>query len=163
MEEEKPIFSIGDKGIEMNPRKGDSIITNGDKIFMQNTKQNVDGGIIKHSATQNLTQIGNTMNAFNGGKIINKIETDKIENKKTIGILNQGKNNKFINNTFENLDIGIKDEGENTKALGNSFQKNIDTNFKLAWYQIWWVKYIIFPLVVLLFGSFLILKLGLNK
>jgi len=38
-----------------------------------------------------------------------------------IGILNKGKNNRFINNTFKNLDIGIKDEGEDTKAKGNKF------------------------------------------
>ncbi|MFA6273646.1 MAG: hypothetical protein WC662_00615 [Candidatus Paceibacterota bacterium] len=121
-EKEKPIFSIGDNGIEMNPKKGDSIITNADKIFMQNVKQNVDGGTIEHNATQNLTQIGNTMNAFNGGKIINKVESKE-----------------------------------------DSLKKNNSVVTKLAWHQVWWFKYIIFPLIVLLFGSFLIFQLGLNK
>ncbi|MCL5006744.1 MAG: hypothetical protein M1153_01155 [Patescibacteria group bacterium] len=41
--------------------------------------------------------------------------------KVSIGILNRGENNKFINNTFEGLDVGIQDEGENTLAEGNKF------------------------------------------
>lgn len=40
-----------------------------------------------------------------------------------IGILNRGRNNVFINNTFSGLDIGIKDEGENTLASGNKFEE----------------------------------------
>ena len=43
----------------------------------------------------------------------------KLGKQKRIGILNQGKNNKFKNNTFENLDVAIQDEGENTIAEGN--------------------------------------------
>lgn len=43
--------------------------------------------------------------------------------KESIGILNKGKNNKFLNSEFSGLDIGIKDEGENTEARGNKFKK----------------------------------------
>ena len=46
----------------------------------------------------------------------------KLGNKQRIGILNEGKDNKFIDNTFSNLDIGIKDEGKNTIAVGNKFE-----------------------------------------
>ena len=48
-----------------------------------------------------------------------------MENKK-IGILNKGKNNIFIKNTFENLDIGIQDEGEGTYAEDNKFLNQTD-------------------------------------
>ena len=40
----------------------------------------------------------------------------------SVGILNKGKNNKFINNRFSNLDVGIQDEGTNTHAEGNEFE-----------------------------------------
>ncbi len=40
---------------------------------------------------------------------------------KIIGILNKGKNSKFIDNSFIGLDVGIQDEGENTYASGNEF------------------------------------------
>lgn len=46
----------------------------------------------------------------------------KLRNNKIVGILNKGKNNKFINNTFQNLDVAIQDEGEDTIALGNKFE-----------------------------------------
>lgn len=39
-----------------------------------------------------------------------------------VGILNRGKNNKFINNRFSSLDVGIQDEGINTFAEGNEFE-----------------------------------------
>lgn len=51
----------------------------------------------------------------------------------TIGILNQGKNNKFIGNTFDGFDIGIKDQGELTYAHGNKFQKGM--NNSKEWYE----------------------------
>ena len=46
----------------------------------------------------------------------------KLGNSKRIGILNKGRDNKFINNTFQNLDVGIQDEGEKTLAVGNEFE-----------------------------------------
>lgn len=46
----------------------------------------------------------------------------KLGNNKRVGILNKGRNNKFINNTFQNLDVGIEDEGEKTVAIGNKFK-----------------------------------------
>ncbi len=41
---------------------------------------------------------------------------------KTVGILNKGSDNKFINNTFDRLDIGIEDHGKNTTAKDNKFR-----------------------------------------
>ena len=46
----------------------------------------------------------------------------KLGNNKRVGILNKGRDNKFINNTFQNLDVGIQDEGEKTIATGNKFE-----------------------------------------
>ena len=39
-----------------------------------------------------------------------------------IGILNRGKNNKFVSNTFKGLEIAIQDEGENTLAEDNKIE-----------------------------------------
>ena len=44
--------------------------------------------------------------------------------KKSVGILNKGKDNSFIKNKFYNIDIGIQDEGENTLAEENEFINN---------------------------------------
>ena len=46
----------------------------------------------------------------------------KLGNQKRVGILNQGKNNKFISNSFEGLDVGIDDQGEGTLAEDNKFK-----------------------------------------
>lgn len=45
-----------------------------------------------------------------------------LSRQKRIGILNRGKNNTFINNSFEGLDVAIQDEGENTFASGNKVE-----------------------------------------
>lgn len=48
---------------------------------------------------------------------------DKNKNKsKRVGILNKGKENSFIDNSFEGFDVGIQDEGENTTAERNKFK-----------------------------------------
>lgn len=41
--------------------------------------------------------------------------------RQTVAILNKGKDNKFLDNTFEGFDVGIQDEGEGTLAKGNKF------------------------------------------
>lgn len=41
---------------------------------------------------------------------------------KSIGILNRGKRNRILNNTFSGLDIGVQDEGEDTESEGNKFK-----------------------------------------
>jgi len=74
MSEEKPLLSIGDDGIKINLKKGDSIKTNADKIFMRGVEQNVAGGTLEHRATKNLTQIANKMEASDGGQILNEVE-----------------------------------------------------------------------------------------
>lgn len=62
---------------------------------------------------------------FNNNFIENlKIKLNMGKKKKeSIGILNKGRDNKFIDNEFSGLDVGIKNEGENTEARGNKFQK----------------------------------------
>jgi hypothetical protein len=45
------------------------------------------------------------------------------KNKRTVGILNQGKHNTFENNKFYGYDEGIRDQGEDTKAKDNKFYK----------------------------------------
>lgn len=68
---------------------------------------------------------------------------------KTIGVLNKGKNNQFINNKFHNLDIGILDEGEGTIASGNKFFRKIkEVGF--------WKKYFWIPLLVVILGGFIL-------
>lgn len=50
------------------------------------------------------------------------IKTKTEEYTKRVGIQNNGKNNQFINNIFENFDVGIEDKGEGTVAKGNKFK-----------------------------------------
>ncbi|MFA5386409.1 MAG: hypothetical protein WC297_01990 [Candidatus Paceibacterota bacterium] len=45
-----------------------------------------------------------------------------------IGILNKGRNNTFIGNTFQNLAVGIQDEGEGTMAQSNVFLSSNENN-----------------------------------
>lgn len=52
----------------------------------------------------------------------------KEKKKQSIGILNKGKNNTYINNRFKGRDIGIKDEGEGTNAVDNKFFENQKIN-----------------------------------
>jgi len=49
------------------------------------------------------------------------VSLEKKRKGKIIGILNKGKKNIFVDNTFSGLDIGIQDEGEDTFASGNKF------------------------------------------
>jgi len=83
-----------------------------------------------------------------------KVEGSLNEPRLSIGILNRGKNNRFINNTFEGLGIGIQDEGENTLAQGNKFlsgKKNIE-NFAAT--HPWWFA-IITGVILLVIGLLL--------
>lgn len=73
MDEEKPLMSIGDNGIEVNLKSGNSLKTDAEKIFMQGIKQNVAGGQLEHKAEKQLIQTGNTMKVSDGGKIINEV------------------------------------------------------------------------------------------
>jgi hypothetical protein len=74
MEEEKPLLSIGPDGIKFNLNKGSSIKTNSTKTFMKGVDQKVNGGVLEHRATEELTQIGNIMKASDGGKILNEVD-----------------------------------------------------------------------------------------
>lgn len=47
--------------------------------------------------------------------------TEKSSRNGPIGIINRGKNNIFLNNSFVGLGIGIQDEGENSISTGNKF------------------------------------------
>lgn len=59
---------------------------------------------------------------FQRAKIELELRDRKSKSKGPIGILNRGKNNTFVNNTFSGLRVGIQDEGENTFAEGNKFR-----------------------------------------
>ncbi|MFA6077325.1 MAG: hypothetical protein WC735_04615 [Candidatus Paceibacterota bacterium] len=72
-DEQKPLLYIGPDGIKMNVNKDSSIETNSTKTFMKNVEQNVNGGKIKHYATEELTQICNKMEAKADGQIINEV------------------------------------------------------------------------------------------
>jgi len=60
--------------IRFNLKKGTSVKIKADKTFMRGVEQNVEGGTLEHRATENLTQIGNKMEASEGGKILNEVE-----------------------------------------------------------------------------------------
>jgi len=78
----------------------------------------------------------------------------------TVGFLDKGKNTTLINCSSENHDIGLKAEGVNLYAESFSSKNNIEKLNK--WYELWWVKYLIFPIIVLIIGALLVFYLGLN-
>ena len=79
MSDDKPIFSITDKDIEINLTKDTSFATNSDKTFMQGVKQNVQGGQLEHKAEKELIQVGNTMKETEGGKILNEVANGSLK------------------------------------------------------------------------------------
>jgi hypothetical protein len=62
------------------------------------------------------------------------------DDKKQVGVLNEGKSNKFIDNTFSNLDVGIHDKGKDTYAKGNNFLGS--KNLLRSWLDSWWGRII---------------------
>lgn len=79
MSDEKPLLSISDEGIEINLKKGNSIRTHATNTSMRGVKQNVDGGVLEHRATEKLIQIDNTMRATKGGKILNEVTEGELD------------------------------------------------------------------------------------
>ncbi|HLB41997.1 MAG: hypothetical protein A3F13_04925 [Gammaproteobacteria bacterium RIFCSPHIGHO2_12_FULL_40_19] len=79
--------------------------------------------------------------------------------KKTVGILNKGKDNKFENNEFEGLDVGIEDRGERTTAKGNIFRWLSQQHLAEKWHQKWWMK-LLLSLAIFLIGSYLVYYFG---
>ena len=82
-------------------------------------------------------------------------DLDKKENSsrgKTIGILNEGKDNTFQSNRFFGLNIGILDRGKGTKAKKNVFKANED---RLSLKKMGIVGIILFIIIVVI-----VLKLG---
>ena len=73
MSEEKPLRSI-----RINLKKGTAIKINAGQIFERGVEQNVKGGTLEHRATEDLTQIGNTMEASDGGQILNEVKGGKL-------------------------------------------------------------------------------------
>lgn len=70
-DDDKPIFYIGPRGVEINAGEGSKVHTNGTNITMKGIKQNSSGGEIRHKADNRLEQIGNTMDVSEDGEIIN--------------------------------------------------------------------------------------------
>jgi hypothetical protein len=79
MNDEKPLLSVEDSGIEINLKKGDSIKTNADKTLMQGVKQNIEGGELEHRAEKELIQTGNQIKVTDGGKIINEVQNGTLK------------------------------------------------------------------------------------
>lgn len=73
--------------------------------------------------------------------------------KQTIGLWDKGKGTELHNVSIDGFDIGIKSEGEDLYA------NNIDlkgSEKKIKFYEIWWIKFIIFPIlsayIIFIFG-----------
>lgn len=75
--------------------------------------------------------------------------------KQTIGILDQGKETTLIDCSSKGFDIGLKSEGKG--LLAKNF-KSINNSQNSVWYEKWWIKYIIFPIIV----AIIIFYFGLN-
>jgi hypothetical protein len=73
MNDQKPLLSIGDSGIEINLKEGDFIKTSADVTSMHGTMQNIEGGHLEHRATKELIQTGNTIKVTGKGEIINEV------------------------------------------------------------------------------------------
>jgi len=70
-----------------------------------------------------------------------------MENKKqTIGFWDKGKETLLDNISTEGFDIGIKAEGKKLKATNIELTQN--SKNKSSWYDKWWIRYIVFPLIV---------------
>lgn len=79
MDDQKPLLSIGDDGIEINLKEGDSIETHAESVSVQGAKQDVAGGRLEIEATKELTQTGNTMKVTGKGKIINEVTSGSLK------------------------------------------------------------------------------------
>jgi hypothetical protein len=77
----------------------------------------------------------------------------------TIGFWDKGKKTQLIDCTSEGSDIGLKSEGES--LLAKNF-KSISSNQNYFWHQKWWIKYLVFPILVLIIGTIIISYLKLN-
>lgn len=75
--------------------------------------------------------------------------------KQTIGILNKGKNNTFVNNRFSGFDIAAKDEGINSYWKDNKMESK---KIKKKWFQTWWGQ-LILGLVITIIGGFILKKI----
>lgn len=73
----------------------------------------------------------NTMGDFNNVKLephfnfnLRRSDQSSTPAKRTrsVGILNMGRGNTFLYNSFSGYDVGIQDEGQDTKAIGNRFE-----------------------------------------
>ncbi|MEK7638077.1 MAG: hypothetical protein AAB375_01465 [Patescibacteria group bacterium] len=80
----EPLLSIGDDGIRMNLKRGDSIKINATKCFMRDVEETVDGGNLEHRATEKLVQSNNIMKASEGGQILNEAENGGLIQEKNI-------------------------------------------------------------------------------
>jgi hypothetical protein len=70
--------------------------------------------------------------------------------KQTIGFWDKGKETQLINCSSKGFDIGLKSEGEDLYAenFKSIHQESFLNDKKQIWYLKWWMKYIIYPLIV---------------
>lgn len=69
-------------------------------------------------------------------------------------ILNEGKNNTFVNVSSEGFDIGIHDKGENTVVAGGKYTTN---NLNRNWWEKTWFQIIALMAAVLGIISFFLI------
>jgi hypothetical protein len=87
--------------IKFNTIPGASISMNANSISMLGVEQNSTGGTIKHNASEQLNQVGNTMNANNGGEITNESEGQLNQLRNDMSAENGGKIKNIVKKTSE--------------------------------------------------------------
>ncbi|MFA6549962.1 MAG: hypothetical protein WCT36_01235 [Candidatus Gracilibacteria bacterium] len=140
-DENNAIFSITSDGVNseitINTPPGASVKTNSTETYMQNIDQTSTCGEISHNSN-NLTQIGGSQSASEGGKITNRVEN---------GTLFQ-----------ENIDQSAESGGEIMSEVVTPTKPEISTE---AWHSTWWG---ILSLAIAggIIIAFIVYKLGWN-
>lgn len=70
--------------------------------------------------------------------------------KQTIGFWDKGKGTTLLGCSSDGFDIGLKADGKN--LLAKSFQST-NNGQNSVWYEKWWMKYIVLPVVVAIFSA----------
>lgn len=73
----------------------------------------------------------------------NKLKKDK----RSAGIICEGKNATLIKCKGSGPDAGIIDKGENTTFINSKGKVSI-RNESIKWHNIWWIKNIVFPIAI---------------
>jgi hypothetical protein len=104
-QEPAALMTITSDGIKINTPPGSAVITNATEAIMRGVEQTTSGGIISHTATNQLTQIGGSHTASNGGKIINSVEGGSLAQ---IGVKQSADSKGEIINRIKKLERPLK-------------------------------------------------------